>query len=94
MTSVLENLHPVTKRKHPTPAVLEHARSFGHAMHEFIKQMSLWLVKYYVHPTSYYPVPDVGAKFPEVHKTPLIRAAPMSAVDMSFMCEWARDHGW
>ena len=46
MTSVLENLHAVTKRKHPTPTVLEHARSVGHAMHESIKEMSLWSVKY------------------------------------------------
>ena len=53
-TSVVENLHAVTKMKHPTPTVLEHARSFGHAMHERIKQMSLtlWSVKYYTHPTS------------------------------------------
>ena len=32
-------------------------------------------------------------RFAEVHETPLIRAAPVSAVDMVFMHEWARDHG-
>ena len=38
-------------------------------------------------------MPDVGMSFAEVHQTALIRAAPMSAVDMAFMHEWARDHG-
>ena len=67
MTSVVGNLHAVTKMKYPTPTVLDHARSFGNAMHESINRMCDWSVKYYTHPASYYPVPAVARLQPKTH---------------------------
>ena len=55
MTSAVENLHAVTKMKYPTPTVLDHARSFGSAMHESIKRMCAWSVKYYT-PTQHHTI--------------------------------------
>ena len=39
MTSVVENLHTVTKMKYPTSTVPDHARSFGKAVHESNNRM-------------------------------------------------------
>ena len=92
MTSVVENLHAVTKMKYPTPTVLDHTGSFGNAMHDTIKRMCAWSVKYYTHLASYYPVPAVAMKLSDFNQKPL-KAHHMTADDMTFMREWAREHG-
>ena len=87
MTSVVENLHAVTKMKYPIPMVLDHARSFGNAMHDTIKRKCSWSVKYYTHLASYYPVPAVAMKLSDFNQKPL-KALHMTANDMTFMREY------
>jgi hypothetical protein len=76
LTCIVENLHAVTKMKHPTPPMLDHAREFGNSMRESLKRIAVWSVKYFTHPHSYYPVPEVGMKLANLSSTPSMAPLP------------------
>ena len=93
LTCVVENLHAVTKMKHPTPTMLDHARGVGNSMIESLKRIALWSVKYFTNSHSYYPGPELGMKLGSLSSMASLSLVTMGPSDIAFMRQWARDHG-
>jgi len=45
---------------------LTSAKDFGSIVKEFLKQATKWSAKYFIHPSSYYPVPKCKTSFAEL----------------------------
>ena len=60
LTTIVENLHAVSHFKHETFDALQHATGFGTRSKESLKRITKWGVKYFTHPSSYFPVPQTG----------------------------------
>ena len=72
LTTIVENLHAVSHFKHETFDALQHATGFGTISKESLKRITKWGVKYFTHPSSYFPVPQTGMSFKDVRfMTPL-----------------------
>lgn len=66
LTTTVEKLHALSHMKHQTFSVLDYARDFSTIILESIKRISLWSVKYFTNPNSYYPIPDSNMQLNEV----------------------------
>ena len=91
LTTGVENLHAVSHFRNETFSVLQYAKDFGSIMRESVKRSSRWCVKYYTHPSSYYPVPSsrpLLKDMPVLQKLPAVRK---SEVEKKEMMNWAAD---
>ena len=93
LTVQVENLHAVSRLKHPTCTVLEYARDFGNAMHESLKRSSNWAAFYFTYSESYYPVPENKIALKDIPKVKQVPVETMSKSDQRAMREWAQEHG-
>ncbi|XP_014674326.1 PREDICTED: uncharacterized protein LOC106814524 [Priapulus caudatus] len=90
LTTVVENLHAVSHFKHETFSVLQYARDFATILKESLKRTTKWAAKYYTHPKSYYPVPQLNMAFQEIkYMSPLPAAAKITVQEEKDMKEWA-----
>jgi hypothetical protein len=78
MTLDIENCHSMVHTKQANMSKMEYSRSFGLAMKEAVKWVTLWAAYYHTSRKSWYPKPEETLKYSEV---PTIR--PLSIVEMS-----------
>ncbi len=61
VTTVVENIHAVYRMKHETFTVLEYAQDFRNIVKESLKHSTVWSIKYFTNPKTYYPLPSTSA---------------------------------
>ena len=58
LTTIVKNLHAVSRFKHEMFSVLQYAMDFRTISKESLKLITKWKASYFTHPASYYPVPQ------------------------------------
>ena len=92
LTTGVENLHAVSHFRNETFSVLQYSKDFGTIMRESVKRSCLWCVKYFTHPSSYYPVPTSR---PSLKDMPMLKKLPSvrkSEAEKKDMLNWAQDY--
>ncbi len=88
VTTVVENIHAVSRMKHETFTVLEYAQDFSNIMKESLKPSTAWSIKYFSNPKTYYRLPSTPAA---LHDIRLMKASqPNHTLPQDDICmkEW------
>ncbi|CAC5360409.1 unnamed protein product [Mytilus coruscus] len=93
LTSIVENLHAVSHLRHQTFSMLEYARDFSTIIRESLKRVSVWSVKYFTHPNSYYPVPNSNMPLSDVFDIKFdLEIKKVSKTDVVAMKSWIENY--
>ena len=72
---------------------LYYARDFGSTALELAKRMTQWSAFYFIHTTSYYPVPSTQIHLQDFPRMSEQSLPFMSSADQDLMRNWANTHG-
>ena len=93
MTLDIENCHSTVHTKQANMSKMEYSRSFGLAMKEAVKRVTLWAAYYHTSRKSWYPKPEETLKYSELPTITPLPVVEMSRANCDVLRDWASAYG-
>ena len=92
ITTVVENMHAVSRMKNETFSVLQYAFIVSYIVKESLMRSSLWSAKYFTGSRSYYTLQTTTAKFKDLYSILPSKGNNFDKADEKLMREWVEPY--